>query len=586
MENLLTLSIAFPSAFFLVYVMCNTLHKIVTSLFIFAVIVVFSGCAEKTIYTLSSNNKSSKPLSHLQSAKPSNESDDRDLLIPEPQMCLVEELSALRQTGLWDEPIPLHLHTDANEKKDNNFPIVINKQVNMYLSLFKNRQRKQFARWLARSGRYRQIMEKELIGAGLPTDLIYLSMIESGYMERACSKSRAMGLWQFMKSTGRMYNLKVNRYVDERRDANKSSKAAASYLKDLYEMFGDWHLAVAAYNAGPGKIRYGLKKYKVDNFWDLASKKYLRLETKRYVPKLIAALIIAKNPEKYGFTNIVYKKPLEYDTISVGPGMDLKAIGVISKSSRKKIKALNPELRTGKTPLNTSRYLAKIPKGTKTVAQKNMQRLHSIASTGYKTHKIRKGDTLSKICSRYGINTTTLLKVNNLRSRKLVAGKNLRIPYSTISYQLIPEGSSGAMAAFKDKLILHRIKPGDTVSRIATRYNVPAQMIVAWNGLKNSHSIRAGQQLALYTDRSGKKKSNKQSSQLNKSKIVTLKSETLKKIASKTLKSEFHLYSVKNGDSLWTISRKFRASPKDIRKWNNLKSNLIHPGSKLKLKKG
>ncbi|MGB3212234.1 MAG: LysM peptidoglycan-binding domain-containing protein [Desulforhopalus sp.] len=512
--------------------------------------------------------------------------DDIELENIEPQICLEEELMALSQTGNWDKEVSTE-KVETNNNVVYDFPVVINKQVDMYLDLFQNRQRNQFGRWLAKSTIYRSMMEKELEIAGLPKDLVYLAMIESGYSQLACSRSKAVGLWQFMKATGKQYNLHVDKYVDERRDALKSTRAAAAYLSDLYKEFDDWHLAVAAYNGGPGKIRAGLRRHKVDNFWDLAGKKHLRLETKHYVPKLIAALIIAKEPEKYGFTNIGYQEPLQYESLTVGPGMSLDAIALITDSDIDEIKRLNRELRLGKTPANRDKYEINIPEATSGIAAKNLPRLHSIVSTGYKTHKIAKGDTLSKICKRYGINKTTILKVNDLHSGKLARGRNLRIPYSTIRYQLLPEGSSGAMAAYSDSLILHRVKKGDTLSRIAKKYNVPSQMIVAWNGLKNAHSIRAGEQLALYIDQYNKKGNRK-----TLASVATKKTNTLiasngykKKLELPETGSPFQLYNVKDGDSLWTISRKFSASTADIKKWNNLKSNLIHPGSQLKLKK-
>lgn len=495
----------------------------------------------------------------------------------EPKVCLEEELAALSETGNWDEK-PITDKAAVTGEVVYDFPVVLNKKVNMYLDLFQNKQKKYFGRWLSRSTIYRTMMEKELQEAGLPKDLSYLAMIESGYNPLACSSAKAVGLWQFMKPTGRQYDLRVDRYVDERRDPLKSTKAAVTYLSDLYLEFGDWHLAIAAYNAGPGTIRNGLKKYNVDNFWDLASKKYLRLETKRYVPKLIAALMIAKEPEKYGFTDLTYYEPLQYDTLTVGPGLSLDAIALISDSTVKEIKGLNKELLLGRTPQNKHHYVVNIPKDTKERAKHNLQRLHSVASTGYKTHKIRQGDTLSKISKRYAVNKTTILKVNNLRSRELVTGRNLRIPYSTITYQLLPEGSSKALAAYKDNLILHRIKPGETISKISKQYNVPPSVIVGWNGLKNVHSIRAGQQLALYIDNGNKKTSVQTSS------FASLRADKRKAIIRQTDEA-YEWYRVQNGDSLWTISRKFSASTADIKKWNNLKSNLIHPGSQLKLKK-
>lgn len=553
----------------------TTLFKsLIFTLFLF----LLTSCANDTNYSFNPDffNEDSQDFSD-------SDKDDIKLENVESQTCLEEELIALSQTGNWDEEL-FPDNTESVEDVVFDFPIVINKQVEMYLDRFQNRQRKQFSRWLARSTAYQPMMEQELEKAGLPKDLVYLAMIESGFNQLACSRAKAVGLWQFMKPTGRQYNLRVDKYVDERRDSLKSTKAAVTYLSDLYKEFGDWHLAVAAYNGGPGKVRSGLRRHKVDNFWSLASKKHLRLETKHYVPKLIAALLIAKEPEKYGFTKIAYQKPLQYDALVVGPGMSLDAIALISNSSSKQIKRLNLELKLGKTPLNQARYKINIPEAKLEIAKKNLTRLHSIVSTGYKTHKIRKSDTLTKISRRYGINKTTILKVNNLHRGKLAYGRNLRIPYSTITYQLLPEGSSGAMDAYKDSLVLHRIKKGDTISKIAKRYKVPPKMIVAWNGLKNSHSIRAGQQLALYID-NGSNKGVSKSDASNKSNLLIAAKIYKKKLPVAETTSPYQWYNVKNGDSLWTISRKFSASTADIKKWNNLKSNLIHPGSKLKLKK-
>lgn len=513
--------------------------------------------------------------------------DDPDLALepPETEVCLTQELEALQNTGAWEEHLTSSDETVVNDEVLYDFPIVQNKQVQMYLDLFQGKQRKQFGRWLARSGKYAQLFKNELSAANLPEDLMYLSMIESGFSQRAYSRSRAVGLWQFMSPTGRQYGLRINSYIDERRDAEKSTKAAVTYLSDLYREFNDWHLAVAAYNAGPGTIRKGLKRYKVDNFWDLAQHKYLKLETKRYVPKLIAAIIVAKDPQKYGFTNISYASPLRYDLLEVGPGLSLDAVALISGHDVKTIKNLNIELKKSKTPLNSKAHLVKIPAGSHQYAKNNMSRLHSIVTTGYKIHIYRKGETLSAICRKYNINKTTLLKVNNLQPNSLTNGQRLRIPYTTVAYQLLPKGSESALAAYKDNLILHKIRPGETISKISKRYNVPPELIVSWNGLSSVHKIRAGQQLALYINKKGPTQPPTQQTQVNtQDNVIVLAGSSKKRPASlQNDKDRISWYRVKSGDSLWTISRKFNISPKQIKRWNNLKSNLIHPGVKLKL---
>ena len=527
-------------------------------------------------------------------------STDPELLLveSEPDQCLTEELEILRRTGTWQPGKNQTYFNLQPQEPTYDFPVVINKQVEAYIDIFQNRQKKTFRRWLVRSGKYLPMFKKELREAGLPEDLAYLSMIESGFSQRAYSRAKAVGLWQFMKGTGKQYNLRIDRYVDERRHAEKSTKAAIAFLSDLYAQFGDWHLAVAGYNAGGGKIKRGLKRYKTDNFWSLAQHRYLKLETKRYVPKLIAAIIIAKNPEQYGFTNLVYETPVDYETLRVGPGLSLDAVALISNTSSKTIKQLNQELKTGKTPLNKSYYNVQIPFGTAELAQANLPRLSSVVSTGFKTHVIRKGDNLSKICRRYKINKTTLLKINNLRSNALIAGNHLRIPYSTTRYRLLKSGSNGNIAS--NDLILHTIKRGETISRIASSYNVPADLIVSWNGLKSVHKIREGQQLALYiegaaetiTTVNNKKKNTliakKVVSSRNSSMIILAdqKKHTVKNRATQPQQNKLSWYKVRQGDSLWTIARKFNLSTKQLKSWNKLKSNRIHPGIKLKVRNG
>ena len=507
------------------------------------------------------------------------------------EVCLDQELEALRLTGAWDTPRSYMIEqTPAGDIAEPeitfDFPITVNRQVEVYIDLFQGKQRKYFGRWLARSGYYLPMMQKELEEAKLPLDLVYLSMIESGFNQRAYSRSRAVGLWQFMKGTGRQYGLAVDNYVDERRDAIKSTKAAVTYLKDLYNEFGDWYLAVAAYNGGPGTLRKAVRRAKSKDFWVIAQKKSLRLETKRYVPKLIAAILIAKEPEKYGFTDIVYEKPLVFDELLVGPGLSIDAAALLTGSSTKTLKNLNLELKSGKTPLNQEKYVLKIPSGTKQLAESNMPRLHSVVSTDYKTHITRKNETLAQICKRYKINTTTLLKTNNIKSNKIVAGTRLRIPFRTINYRILPKGMDASIAA-RDELILHSIKKGESISKISRQYQVPSELIVAWNGLSSVHKIRAGQQLALYLSNGSPSTPDKtvEPQQLSGGDNVIVLSNQYKIASSSPVdQSDYRWYQVKNGDSLWTISRRFKTSPGAIKQWNNLKSNLIHPGNRLKLK--
>ncbi len=562
-----------------------------------------------TLLTLSGcySTKNPQDTDLLGSSLNSTTDPDMELVLSEQEVCLDEELEALDLSGKWSHQSTLESTAATDNSTNYDFPVVYNKQVEAYLNLYQTKQRKHFSRWLARSGKYVPYMQQELLKAGLPTDLAYLAMIESGYNQRACSHAKAVGLWQFMRATGKQYDLRIDKYLDERRDVEKSTAAAIAFLGDLYQDFGDWHLAVAAYNAGPGKIRSGMKRYKVDNFWDLAEKPHLKLETKRYVPKLIAAIIISKDPESFGFTDVKYEDELQYDIFKAEPSMSLDAIATVSESSLKTIKDLNPHLIRSTTPPDSKGYRVNIPAGKLAVADNNKERLHSYVSTGFKTHKIRSSDSIRGICKKYNINTTTLLKVNNLRSSKLVAGTNLRIPYSTVKYQLLPEGSQGQLTAYKENLILHKIKKGESISKIATQYGVPAEMIVSWNGLKSVHKIRAGQQLALFINYEGGTPANSGSSpkfiannthkvkpsvfvksaspqKSSRSSLPILADTKKRKTSNSAPFSEYSWYKVQSGDSLWTISRKFKISAANLKKWNNLSSNTIQPGERLKIK--
>lgn len=520
----------------------------------------------------------------------------------DPETDLTSELEALDRAGSWSTTSSASPNL-LPDTSFSDFPIIFNKQVQVYLDLFQNKQRKSFGIWLSRSGKYLPLMQKELKEAGLPLDLAYLAMIESGYNQKAYSKAHASGLWQFIPGTGDEYNLKRNKYLDERRDAEKSTKAAVKFLGQLFDEFGDWHLAVAAYNAGGGKIGRGLERYDAKDFWTLAQHDYLATETKRYVPKLIASIIIAKNPAKYGFSDIQLEPPLTFDTLEVGPGLSMDAVALISNCDKKTITLLNQELSTDKTPLNQSSYEIKIPVGSQILASKNLPRLHRVATTDYKTHTIRKRETLSQVCDRYDINKTTLLKVNNLRSKKLVAGQRLRIPYQTVRYRLLPEGSNKAIAAAtQDNLKLHRIQKGETISQIARKYKVPAELIVSWNDLPNGHTIRTGQQLSLYIDQkvmasqpektataiafNSQKDDNiiilaaqakKMPTDVTSATITAKKSKSLKK-------TQESWYKVQDGDTLWTIAKELNLSPLQLKQWNKLQSNMIHPGKRLKIK--
>lgn len=543
---------------------------------------------------------------------------------------LDKELETLMSTGQWGSMTSeIPMLQQSIDLKLYDFPIVLNTQVLAYLNLFQTAQREMFERWLSRSTKYLAIMKEELKRAGLPQDLAYLSMIESGFSPKAFSSAQAVGLWQFMNDTGRQYALRIDDTVDERRHIEKSTRAAVAFLGDLYRDFGDWHLAVAAYNGGPARVQIGLERFGVRSFWDLAKEQYLPLETKRYVPKLIAAIIIAKEPEKYGFTNIAYERSHDYDTLSVGPNLNLDAIALVCDSDIQTIKNLNLELCKGKTPANVSRYTVKIPASTKEVAARNLPRLQQVSTTNYRTHVVGRKDTLASVCDQYGISTTTLLKTNKLRSQKLIPGKILQIPYEVVSYKLssqsepkeavaalpkaninptptVPERNAIAASASTSApaaSLKHTVKSGETLFSISKHYNVSLDSLKQINNLPKNGSVAKGQQIIVKTTSGATDRPTAQpatlvdtknsqqiaapptsktqhgSSTEHPQKSVATNSDGKDKKASSN-----SWYVVKHGDSLSTIAQKFNTSPNQIKMLNNLRTSMVTPGIRLKVK--
>lgn len=252
-------------------------------------------------------------------------------------------------------------------------PIAMNKQVKAYLVYFSTERKEVIRRYLSRSTRYLPMIREIFQEHGLPEDLAYLAMIESGFNPHAYSHAHACGMWQFIKGTALRYGLAVNSYVDERRDPEKSTHAAAKYLLDLYKQFGSWYLAAASYNCGEGRVQRELDQSSHRNFWDLSANERLPNETKNYVPQMIAATIIAKNPEKFGFHKIPYLPPLQYDTVKVTEPTSLKAVAIACNVPPEEIELLNPELRRGMTPPDLATYNLRIPRNSKELFAKNIQ---------------------------------------------------------------------------------------------------------------------------------------------------------------------------------------------------------------------
>jgi len=395
------------------------------------------------------------------------------------------------------------LSSDLSRKKNEfDIPIVINEKVEFFLYYFQTNGKKFFSNWLVRSEKYIPFMREVLKEKGLPEDLVYLAMIESGFNPYAYSRAKAMGPWQFIYPTGKRYGLKSNWWVDERRDPEKSTIAAARYLKDLYNMFECWYLAAAGYNAGENKIARGMKRYSTEDFWELAKHQYLKKETKHYVPQLIAAALLAKDPEKYGFFDIEYQEPLQYDKVMVPPATDLRLIARACEITVEELKELNPELRRWCTPPDPPEYEIKIPFGKRDLFLKNFESLRPGGKTSFKTHIVKKGDTLQQIARLYRVELEPILELNRLEKKsRLSVGTNLLIPLpKERESKSVPPASKPSVEKGRpsgSEEITYIIKKGDTLSSIAAKYNISVSEIRNWNNLNTTDRIYPSDRLKL-----------------------------------------------------------------------------------------
>ncbi|MCP9456199.1 MAG: transglycosylase SLT domain-containing protein [Nitrospira sp.] len=313
-------------------------------------------------------------------------------------------------------------------------PIVFDEMVERHLRFFHTSIRNRFEQWLTRLSRYRPYIEAIFAEFNLPSDLIYLSLVESGFNPYAYSRAKATGPWQFIKSTGKLYGLRIDDYVDERRDPIKSTVAAARYLRDLYDLFGTWPLAMAAYNAGEGKVLRALEKVQGETFWDISHTTLLRQETKQYVPRIMAATIIARNPERYGFM-VDAVAPHQFEEVVVDRPLHLRAIAHHTGIAYEELRLLNPELRRDATPPDDRAYHLKVPVGTAEKVRRVLAHIPTYKfpplrpqvkqakATSPRWYRVRTGDTLEKISKRFRIPIATLKARNNLsRSSSLKVG--------------------------------------------------------------------------------------------------------------------------------------------------------------------
>ena len=388
--------------------------------------------------------------------------------------------------------------------KNFDLPVEYNEEVEHWVRYFTGPGRRHFAVYMERKAKMEPIILPRLREAGLPEDLIYLAMIESGFSTAAHSHAGAMGPWQFIKSTGRLFGLESNWWRDERRDPIKSTEAAIQYLSRLYEEFEDWQLACAAYNSGERKIRRAISRLNTRDFWTIArDRKALKRETKDYVPKMLAAAIIGKNAEQFGFqTYPADPSLLQFEEVAIPKAENLRTIARVANISREQLFELNPELLRCCTPPQKAPFTIRVPRESAPALVAAIEAGEIGRYADFRRHVVKRGDNLSSIAARNGVPVEAILSMNEIRSvRALKPGTELVIPdrgRTVASVEKRVTSRAKKPAPVGHKAVTHVVQKGDTLYGISRRYAVRIEEIRRWNAIERSKNLRPGSRIKLY----------------------------------------------------------------------------------------
>jgi membrane-bound lytic murein transglycosylase D len=458
---------------------------------------------------------------------------------------------------------------------------MLNDRIEFWIHYFTGPGRERFDRALYRMELHRPTIDRILTEQGLHTDLICVALIESGFDLRARSSAKAVGPWQFIAGTARLYGLRVDWWYDERRDIVASTYAAANYLKDLYGLWNDWFLALASYNCGEFRVARSMAQQKTTDFWALDLPK----QTERYVPKFLAALYIVRNPARFGF-KIPDVEPIAFEHLTVTDATDLKLIAEFCGTSADHVVELNPSVLRWCTPPSME-VSVKVPVGTAELCAQRLAEIPLEERVTWRRHQIRKGETLSQIAARYNTTVSQLQSLNNIKNpRTIRAGRTLIVPMQGVQTEVasskpqyrekrrsIDKTTMDQYAKKFDapaghKRVVHTVKKHDTLGHIAEAYQTSAKRIRDWNNLSTSDYIYPKQSLVIYVPES-----------FDVSRVST---KTSARDDDEYTKQK---YTVRRGDTLYSISKKFHVGVADLIAWNRKSAkSVIHPGEVLVIK--
>jgi peptidoglycan lytic transglycosylase D len=491
------------------------------------------------------------------------------------------ELVALKQgdgfTEQRSEPAPIDEANDITFPVDPNvkaqaeaeikttksdLPLVLNDQVAMFINYFSSpRGRATLEHAWARSGRYRDMISRILKEEGVPQDLIYLAQAESGFQPLALSRAGARGMWQFMAQSGALYGLERNWWVDERQDPEKATRAAARHLKDLYKQFGDWYLAMAAYNSGASTVQHAVERTGYADFWELYRRGVLPQETRNYVPIILAETIMLKNPDTYGLGHAASEPPQEMDKVAITYPVDLRLVAECVDTSVDRLQELNPSLLRMTTPKDQG-FTLNLPAGTRERYENAIAAIPQNMRTWWRYHQVEYGDSLASIARKYHTSASSIAEANNLPGEEVKVGAKLIIPVA-------PGRQSGETVSYSHKATHYKVRKGDTLDSVADDFEVPAENIKKWNHLRGT-ALVPGRVLVIYKPASA---SGPEVASASHSKAPPKGKASSKSSTTASKAAKYH--KVKKGETLSSIAESYDTSVAALKRDNpKLAANL------------